>query len=93
MLRRGRFLRRPNKVALAVGGADKRLLDGEVFFHIQRAVRALPPKYREPIVLRYLQELPTDQICEILGISENALQVRLNRARNRLKVQLAELME
>jgi RNA polymerase sigma-70 factor (ECF subfamily) len=93
MLRLRRFFGKPRKVALAVGGADKRLLDREVFLRIRYAVKVLPPKYREPIVLTYLQELPTDQICEILGISENALQVRLNRARNRLKVQLAELME
>lgn len=82
-----------DKVPLSADSASDSLLNSELFFHIRRAVRALPPKYREPIVLTYLQELPNDQICRILGISENALQVRLNRARNRLKVQLAELME
>jgi RNA polymerase sigma-70 factor (ECF subfamily) len=82
-----------DKVPLSDDSASDSLLNSELFVHIRRAVRALPSKYREPIVLTYLQELPTDQICEILGISENALKVRLNRARNRLKVQLAELME
>jgi RNA polymerase sigma-70 factor (ECF subfamily) len=65
----------------------------ETFEHVRRAVQALPVKYREPVVLRYLQELPTDQISRILGISKNTLQVRLNRARARLKEKLADLLE
>ena len=93
MLRIRRFLGRRGKVVLAVGGADQRLLNSEMFSHIRRAVRALPPKYREPMVLKYLQELPDDKICQLLGLSENALQVRLNRARKRLKEKLTELIE
>jgi len=50
-------------------------------------------KYREPIVLRYLQELPTDQISRILGLSENTLQVRLTRARKRLRDDLAGFLK
>jgi len=73
--------------------ADKMLIDRETFERVRRAVRALPQRYREPVVLRYLQELSTEQIVEILGISKNVLQVRLNRARNRLKQDLAELIE
>ncbi|MFZ2146732.1 MAG: RNA polymerase sigma factor [Sedimentisphaerales bacterium] len=71
--------------------ADKTLVDSETFNRVRRAIRALPAKYREPVVLRYLQELPTDQISRILGISKNALQVRLNRAREHLREDLAEL--
>jgi len=66
-------------------------MDSETFNRVRRAIRALPVKYREPVVLRYLQELPTDQISRILGISKNSLQVRLNRARERLREDLAEL--
>jgi RNA polymerase sigma-70 factor (ECF subfamily) len=66
-------------------------MDSETFERVRRAVQALPAKYREPVVLRYLQELGTDQISRILGISKNALQVRLNRARARLREDLAEL--
>jgi RNA polymerase sigma-70 factor (ECF subfamily) len=66
-------------------------MDREAFESVRRAIQALPAKYREPIVLRYLQELPTDQISSILGISKNALQVRLNRARAHLREDLAEI--
>jgi RNA polymerase sigma factor (sigma-70 family) len=72
---------------------DKSSMDFETFDHVRQAVKALPVKCREPIVLKYLQELSTDEICGILGISNNALQVRLHRARQLLKQHLAELME
>jgi len=71
--------------------ADKTLMDSETFEGVRRAIRALPAKYREPVVLRYLQELPIDQVSRVLGISKNALQVRLNRARERLREDLAGL--
>jgi RNA polymerase sigma-70 factor (ECF subfamily) len=67
--------------------------DSETFERVRRAVAALPAKYREPVVLRYLQELPTDEISQIIGISKNALQVRLTRARQRLRQELAELIK
>jgi len=70
-----------------------KLIETETFEHVRRAIAALPVKYREAIVLRYLQELPTEEISRILGISKNTLQVRLCRARERLKQDLAELME
>ena len=74
-------------------GAHSVLLEAETFERVRHAVAALPAKYREAVVLRYLQELPTEEISRILGISKNALQVRLSRARERLKQDLAELME
>ena len=73
--------------------SDAKLMDTETFEQVRHAVAALPVKYREAIVLRYLQELPTDEISRILGISINTLQVRLSRARERLKMDLSELME
>jgi RNA polymerase sigma-70 factor (ECF subfamily) len=80
-------------VSTSAGTTNGKPMETETFERIRRAVEALPAKYREPVVLRYLQELPTDQISRILGISKNALQVRLNRARARLRENLAELMK
>ncbi len=51
----------------------------------------LPAKYREVLVLRYLHEIPLDEVSLILGISKNLLSVRLSRARERLKKELAGL--
>ena len=56
--------------------------DGE---RVRRAVGRLAVKYREPIVLRYFEEMPVDRIAEVLRISPGAVEVRLSRARARLK--------
>ncbi len=92
ILYRRRISQAADKALLtSAGEADKMPMDSETFETVRHAIQALPPKYREPVVLRYLQELPTDQISRVLGISKNALQVRLNRARAHLKDDLAEL--
>jgi RNA polymerase sigma factor (sigma-70 family) len=69
------------------------LMSEEDFNRIRRAVAALPAKYREVVVLMYLQGLEVSEISRILGISKNALHVRLSRARDRLRNDLAELWE
>ncbi len=44
-------------------------------------------------MLKYLQELSTEKIREILGVSDNVVYVRLNRARAMLKDKLSNLMD
>ena len=68
-------------------------MDKDTFEQVRKTVRAMPAKYREVVVLRYLQALPADQIAQILGITKNTVHVRLNRARKQLKDELANLME
>ena len=55
-----------------------------------RAVDRLPAKYREPVVLRYFEDLSIPEIGESLGISANAVEVRLTRARQKLKRMLVD---
>ena len=74
-------------------GAEENAMAAETFDRVRGAVRALPAKYREVVILRYLQELETNEICEILGISPNTMQVRLNRARMRLRQDLGRWIE
>ena len=94
MLRLRLFARAPGRVSFSSAhGADKKPTDNDSFSRVRNAVRALPEKYRQVVVLKYLQELPTDQVSRILGISQNTLQVRLSRARSLLKQDLAELNE
>ena len=73
--------------------AHKTAADAEAFERVRRAVATLPARYREPVVLRYLQGLGTEEIGRILGISTNAVNVRLNRARGRLRDRLAQPTE
>ncbi len=72
---------------------DEKAGDSDTFRRVRQVVKDLPGKYRQVVVLKYLQQLPPDQIGRILGISRNALEVRLSRARGLLKQELAELIE
>jgi RNA polymerase sigma-70 factor (ECF subfamily) len=60
---------------------------------VRHAVEALPAKDREVIVLYYLEELSVNQIVQILGVSPGAIDVRLHRARAKLRESLGELFE
>ena len=48
-------------------------------------VMKLPDKYRVVIHLFYYEEYSVAEIADILGISQNNVKVRLNRARNKLR--------
>lgn len=57
---------------------------------VRQAVGQLPSKYREVIVLRYLEELSIDEIAKIVGRKRNAVEVRLARARRLLEGMLQD---
>jgi RNA polymerase sigma-70 factor (ECF subfamily) len=60
---------------------------------VQKAVAALGTKDREVIVLYYLEEMDVKSMSELLGISVGAVNVRLHRARDRLREPLGDLMK
>ncbi|MHC4553614.1 MAG: RNA polymerase sigma factor [Planctomycetota bacterium] len=60
---------------------------------IQQAVRQLPEKYRDVIVLKYLEELETEEILRILKINDKTFYTRLTRGRGHLKRLLSGFME
>lgn len=60
---------------------------------VRHAVRRLPAKYREVVVLYYLEQMPVADLCRVLGISRSAAEARLYRARVRLKDSLAGILE
>jgi RNA polymerase sigma-70 factor (ECF subfamily) len=74
-------------------GGDEAAMDEETFARVRRAVQALPAKYREVVVLKYLQGLDTAEVCRLLGVTANTMEVRLNRARSRLRERLTDLFE
>jgi len=90
-LRLRRFSQEINRFSFS-SDSDGKHIDTDEFRHVRRAVAALPAKYREPVVLRYLQEIGTDEISRILGITTNTLNVRLSRARKRLRDDLVEII-
>lgn len=55
---------------------------------VRRAIEELPPSYRTVLVLRDIEELDTSETAAMLGISQNAVKVRLHRARQALRTLL-----
>jgi RNA polymerase sigma-70 factor (ECF subfamily) len=57
---------------------------------VEEAVDRLPEQQRVPFVLREVEALPTAEAAACLGISEEALKVRLHRARATLRTALLD---
>ncbi len=55
---------------------------------VLRAVLALPDRLRQVVVLHYYQEMKVSEIAQALGISPNAVSIRLARARKHLRAAL-----
>lgn len=53
--------------------------------HIDRAIRSLPERLRQVVVLRDQHDLTHSEIAAELGITTSAAKVRLHRARQRLR--------
>lgn len=67
-------------------------LDDERLEQVRSAVRALPHRDREVIVLHYLEQKDVDRVATELGLRRNTVEVRLHRARARLKPLLEAMM-
>ena len=52
------------------------------------AIVGLPEQYRDVLVLRDIQELDTNETARELGITPNAVKIRLHRARQALRTKL-----
>jgi RNA polymerase sigma factor (sigma-70 family) len=57
---------------------------------VQAALAALPARQREALVLNYYQELSNTEAASLMGITVEALESLLARARRNLRAQLAE---
>ncbi len=55
------------------------------------AIAALAPPYREVVALRYTSDLQLGEIGEVLGVPENTVKTRFQRAKAALRVALREL--
>ncbi len=51
---------------------------------LERALASLTYEHREVIVLRHIEEMPLDEIAQLLGIGKSAVKMRLSRAREEL---------
>ncbi|HUE82804.1 MAG TPA: sigma-70 family RNA polymerase sigma factor [Pyrinomonadaceae bacterium] len=95
--RRRRFLPLGESVAMD-RLADKRPQERryarvEIADSVQAAIGDLKPKLRMPILLRYIEGLPYEEIAQVLGCSKGTVASRLNRGHKALARRLAHLRE
>lgn len=67
---------------------ESALESAEARAEVRKCVEQLPEQYRAVIVLRDLQELSTAETASVLGITENAVKIRLHRAHQALRTLL-----
>jgi RNA polymerase sigma-70 factor, ECF subfamily len=71
----------------------EKALDHETRSLIEEALSKVNPKYRAALVLREIEDLPYDEIAEILQISLGTVKSRILRGREALRKHLAERLE
>jgi RNA polymerase sigma-70 factor (ECF subfamily) len=59
---------------------------------VERAIRGLPAKYRDALILRTVQDLPYAEVAEALDIPETTARSLVHRGKSLLLPKLAELM-
>jgi len=75
------------------GNPEERLLAKETRTHLQRAIEALPATQREVITLRDVEGWTSEEVCNVLGISETNQRVLLHRARSKVRGALEKFFE
>ena len=72
---------------------DDSLLDGEMQTAIQKAIDELPEVQRMAVILRRYDDIPYEDIGEILGLSVPAVKSVLFRARTELREKLKRYLD
>jgi RNA polymerase sigma-70 factor (ECF subfamily) len=65
----------------------------EAMDRLRQALEKLPPAQQAVVVLRDIQGLDTEEVCNILGVSETNLRVLLHRARTKLRMALEQAFQ
>jgi RNA polymerase sigma-70 factor (ECF subfamily) len=68
--------------------ADQTVLRDETRSIVRAAIDRLPDTYRTVLLLRDIEELDTEEAAAALGITSNAVKIRLHRARQALRTLL-----
>lgn len=68
--------------------AEELLLRSETRSIVRRAIDRLPETYRSVLLLRDIEEVTTEEAAGLLGVTENAVKIRLHRARQALRTLL-----
>lgn len=72
---------------------EQRYAKLELAESVQLALAGLKPKFRMPILLKYVEELSYEEIADVLGCSKGTVASRLNRGHKQLAQRLAHLRD
>jgi RNA polymerase sigma-70 factor, ECF subfamily len=75
------------------GDAEERLLAGEIRGVLDQAIAALPVAQRDVVTLRDVSGLTSDEVCEVLGLTEGNQRVLLHRGRSRVRLVLEQYLD
>lgn len=93
--RRRRLLPWGESVSMTKAGdrkpQEKQYARLEVAEAVQAAISELKPKFRLPILLKYIEGLSYDEIATVMGCSKGTVASRLNRGHSQLAKRLAHL--
>jgi len=85
-----RHMKRERRRTVLERDVDEPALTGPVDVDLLRAIGELPAAQRVAVVLFYFEDRPIAEIVNILGSTEGAVKMSLQRARGRLAELLAE---
>ena len=90
----------PKETDILMAGVDSRqstpekiALNDELRARLEEAITALPKPYRLVLILRDVEQLDTQEVAEVMGISEKATKMRLHRARTSVRASLAGYLQ
>jgi RNA polymerase sigma-70 factor, ECF subfamily len=72
---------------------DKQFARAEIAEAVQLAISKLKPKFRVPILLKYVEGMSYEEIARVMGCSKGTVASRLNRGHGQLAKQLSHLRE
>ena len=87
------FLGANDRAPVSKDSLEERLISREVFAHVCNAVDGLPPRLREPFVLRFFQEMEYREIAECLILSPANVRKRIQQARDILRQELNSFLQ
>lgn len=72
---------------------DERVDADKISAEVQKALMTVTPSYREMVVLRDIQHMSYEEICEITSTELGTVKSRINRGRTQLKKKLSGLYD
>ena len=70
---------------------EDKIESGEIAIQVQGAMKSLKPKYRLPLVLKYVEGLSYQEIADVLECSIGTVSSRMNRGHKILAEKLQHL--